>query len=330
MKKNILASEIALFLEKELHGPEILVQKLKSINNFEKNSMSFLIKDCDVKVFSILGLLIIKDGLDLPKKIKSSYIISENPRLEFAKVIDKFFDDRTPSDLRNNSYISDSSRLADDVIIGSNCFIGENVEIGPGSTLNHNIVIADNTIIGKDCYIKSGTVIGEDGFGFDFDENRTPFRIPHIGRVVIFDGVEIGANNTVVRATLGETVIGKNTKTDDHVHIAHNCVIEKNCIITACAELSGSVTLGQDVWVGPNASIMNNIKIGDYAMIGLGSVVTQSVSNFSLVAGSPAKSIGWLSKSRKKLELPLKAKKEITTESENVIYSLIGSKLKIK
>ena len=261
MKKNITATEIARFLGKEINGPEMIIEKPRAVDDFENNSIAFMNHFKNKESFDIQGLLIIKDDLEIPKKVASSYIISKNPRLEFAMVIKNFFDDYPPVDLRGKSYISKSAKIADDVIVGANCFIGENVEIGSGTILNHNLVVSDNTIVGKECYLKSGSVIGEDGFGFDFDENRAPIRVPHIGKVIISDGVEIGANNTVVRATLGTTIVGENTKTDDHVHIAHNCTIGKNCIITACAEISGSVLIGNDVWIGPNSSIMNNINI---------------------------------------------------------------------
>jgi len=327
--KAIFAKEIADFLKKELHGVDILIKEARAINDYEDNSVSFLSSYTNEKTFKVNGLLIISSNLVVPDQIETKYIISEHPRLDFAKILHEFFNNRILHDLRNHSYISQSAKLAHNVVVGSNCFIGDNVTIGADTIVNHNIVISDGTTIGKNCYLKSGSVIGEDGFGFDFDEKRVPVRIPHIGRVVIHDNVEIGANNTVVRATLGETIIGENTKTDDHVHIAHNCNIGKNCIITASAELSGSVKVGQEVWIGPNASIMNNITLGDYAMIGLGSVVTKSIPNFSLYAGSPAKQLGWVSKKREKLDLPIKSNQVRTVELEGDTYVLDGHDLKL-
>ena len=330
MMKKIFSTEIANFLGKELHGQNTIIYRAKSIHDYQANSVSFLSRGNNQESFKVNGLLIVSNHLKLPDDVETAYITSDNPRLDFAKIVQEFFNDQVFNDLRNHSYISNTAKLAENVIVGSNCYVGENVEIGSNTVLNHNIVISSNTIIGKNCYFKSGSVIGEDGFGFDFDDKRKPIRIPHIGNVIIHDNVEIGANNTVVRATLGETVIGKNSKTDDHVHIAHNCIVGENCIITASAEISGSVKIGNDVWIGPNSSIMNNITLGDYSMVGLGSVVTKSIPNFSLIAGSPAKQLGWVSKKRVKLDLPIESIKIKTIETDNTIYVLEGSELKLK
>ena len=156
------------------------------------------------------------------------------------------------------------------------------------------------------------------------------FTFPHIGNVVIQDNVEIGANNTVVRATLGSTLIEENTKTDDHVHIAHNCIVGRNCMITASAELSGSVRVGHDAWIGPNSSIMNKISLGNYSMIGLGSVVTKDIPDFSVFAGSPAKQLGWISINRGKLDLPIESEEILSFSSEGKVYVLDKNKLSIK
>lgn len=327
--KKIFSSQIAEFLKKELHGPDLIIESARAIDDYKDYSISFLTKDLGEDFFSRNGLLIITDKIIPPSDNSSGYIISNNPRLDFAKIVDEFFNNNSFKDLRDFSYISENADLSKDVIIGSNCYIGERVKIGSGTIINHNVVISGNTEIGKNCYFKSGSVIGEDGFGFDFNEDRVPIRIPHIGKVIIDDNVEIGANNTVVKATFGNTFVGKNTKTDDHVHIAHNCKIGENCIITASTELSGSVNVGHDVWIGPNSSIMNNITLGNYSMIGLGSVVTKSIPEFCLTAGSPAKQIGWMSKTRKKLELPNTTNESIEVEVDGSIYVLEGSVLKL-
>lgn len=328
--KKIAASEIANFLGKELIGPDIIINQATSFDDFSNNTVSFLSKEITIHSTQVEGLIIINNKFNLPKKLGATFILSENPRLDFAKILEKFFYSNIHQDLREHSYVAESAELADDVIIGANCFIGENTKIGQGTILNNNIVISENTVIGSNCYFKSGSIIGEDGFGFDFDDNRTPIRIPHIGNVIINDNVEIGANNTVVRATLGSTLIQEYTKTDDHVHIAHNCKIGKNCMITASAELSGSVSVGHNVWIGPNSSIMNKITLGDYSMVGLGSVLTKNIPNFSLFAGSPAKQLGWMSKTRVKLDLPNESKETLSLVSEDITYTLIGNQLRIK
>lgn len=328
--KEITASEIAQFLGKEIIGSDVLIEQAKSFDDFSDNTVSFLSKKMAIGPSEVKGLVIINKKFDIPKDSMCTFIQSENPRLDFAKILEKFFSRKKIKDLRNHSYIAKSAILEDDVIIGANCYIGENVRIGRGTILNNNIVISEDTVIGGNCYFKSGSIIGEDGFGFDFDENRTPIRIPHIGNVVIQDNVEIGANNTVVRATLGSTLIEENTKTDDHVHIAHNCIVGRNCMITASAELSGSVRVGHDAWIGPNSSIMNKISLGNYSMIGLGSVVTKDIPDFSVFAGSPAKQLGWISINRGKLDLPIESEEILSFSSEGKVYVLDKNKLSIK
>ena len=178
-----------------------------------------------------------------------------------------------------------------EAMIGSNCYIGLNVEIGEGVEIHHNVVIVGKVTIGNYCRIKSGTVIGEDGFGYATDEDGLPVRITHTGGVVIGDHVEIGALNTICSGTVDHTVICDHVKTDDHVHIAHNCKIGRGTLITACAEISGSVTIGERCWLGPNCSIMNKITIGDGALIGLGAVVLKDVESGAVMAGNPARQL---------------------------------------
>ena len=114
-------------------------------------------------------------------------------------------------------------------------------------------------------------------------------RFPHLGNVQIGNDVEIGALNSICRGALGNTIIGSGVKTDNLVHIAHNCVIGKNSILTACTELSGGVVIGENVWMGPNCSIKEKIEIGSNSLVGIGSVVRKNVGTNCIVAGSSAK-----------------------------------------
>jgi acyl-[acyl carrier protein]--UDP-N-acetylglucosamine O-acyltransferase len=173
--------------------------------------------------------------------------------------------------------------------IGENVVIGPGAQIGAGTRIHHNVVIGAGVRIGRDCVIKSGTVIGEQGFGFERDENGVPIRMLHIGGVVIGDGVELGSLNTVCRGTLHDTVVEDHVKTDDHVHIAHNCHVGRGALLTACAELSGGVVVGAGAWLGPNCSIIQKVDIGPGAFVGIGAVVTRDVPANAKVAGNPAR-----------------------------------------
>ncbi|OQB32342.1 MAG: UDP-3-O-acylglucosamine N-acyltransferase [Bacteroidetes bacterium ADurb.Bin174] len=185
--------------------------------------------------------------------------------------------------------IDPTAKIGKDVVIGNNCTIGRNVVIGDYTEIHNNVVLVDGVQIGKHCRIKSNTVIGEKGFGFSFEKDGTPIELPHMASVQIDDYVEIGALNTVVGGALKNTEIQSYVKTDDHVHIAHNCKIGAKTVITACTEISGSVTVGKKCWLGPNCSIMNKITIGDNCYIGLGAVVLKDVPPGAVMAGNPAK-----------------------------------------
>lgn len=144
-------------------------------------------------------------------------------------------------------------------------------------------------IQGKNCRIKPGVILGEEGFGFERDEQGRPLRFPHFGRVVLGDEVEVGANTVVSRGALSDTTIGAYTKIDDLVYIAHNCQIGERVMIAGGAKLCGGVTVGKDAWIGAGACIKQNIQIGAGAVIGMGAVVISDVPAFATVAGNPAR-----------------------------------------
>lgn len=281
----LMAIDIAVFLKTKLVGSDYPVEKVNSLNQATDHSLVFA-KSTKFQVDTCCQCIIICPlDSEWDKKINYSLIKVENPRLAFAKVLTHFFVKKRNSGISANAIIGQGCQIDSAVLIGNHCVIGDNVSIGPRSTINHHVVIADNTVIGSDCYIKSGAILGEDGFGFDFEEDNTPVRVPHLGNVVIGNHVEIGANNTIARATLGSTIISDYVKCDDQVHIAHNCSIGEATIITAQAEISGSVKIGKHCWIGPNASIMQKVSIGDHVTIGLGAVVIEDVAKNKKVMG---------------------------------------------
>lgn len=212
-------------------------------------------------------------------------IESANPRLTFAKALMCLS--------LNPGFMSIClpPKIGSYVKISPTAVLGNGVEIGDRTVIGHNVVISDGVIIGEDCIIKSNSVIGESGFGFERDPNGVPVRIMHLGGVVIGNRVEIGSLNTICRSTLGNTVIEDDVKTDDHVHIAHNCRVRRGALLTACVELSGGVEVGEYSWIGPNASVMQKAVLGAHSFVGIGSNVTKSVPDGAIVAGNPARII---------------------------------------
>lgn len=287
---NITCKAIANFLNSPLIGHDFLISSVSTMSNPKPKSLVFskrkiLQIPTDIETLIIGPIETIIEG---SQNHNISIIEVINPRLEFAKVVGHFFESPTIYEVHPTAAVSSNSLIHHKVSIGPFSVIEENVEIGEGSIIGSHVVIRKNVKIGKNCYIKSGAVIGESGFGFDFESDRTPFKIPHIGSVVIGDHVEIGANTTIARGTIENTKIHNHVKIDDLVLIAHNCEIGENTIIAGCAELSGSVSVGKNCWMGPNVSIIQKIQIGDNATIGIGSVVTKNILPNTKVMGIAA------------------------------------------
>ncbi|MEG2993725.1 MAG: UDP-3-O-(3-hydroxymyristoyl)glucosamine N-acyltransferase [Bacilli bacterium] len=219
-------------------------------------------------------------------KLLCPYILSKNPRLDYIKIVNKFF-------RKKEVYAIDKTAVVlsnvNDVKIGPFSYIEKGVTIGKHSIIESNVIIKENTDIGENCIIKAGAVIGGSGFGYEFDESGIPHQFYHTGNVKIGNNVHIGSNTCIDKGTLGSTKINDNVKIDNLVHVAHNCLIEENTLVIAGAELSGGVHLGKNVWVGPNSCIREKLYIGNNALIGIGSVVVKNIESNNVYAGNPAK-----------------------------------------
>lgn len=235
-------------------------------------------------------------------------ILAQSPRLEYAKLmlqIEEYYKKNSNLDyvnIANSPYsvCGKNSYIGNETIIEPYVFIENGVNIGKNCLIQSGVRISGNVQVGNNVVIKSNSVIGGSGFGVEVDEFGRTYKIPHIGGVVIEDNVEVGALSTVCSGTIHPTIVREYTKIDDHVHIGHNANIGRSCIITACCEIPRS-KIEDNVWIGPNSSLIQGIKIGKNAYIGVGSVVTKDVPSDTVVAGSPAQNIERLKKIRKKL-----------------------------
>lgn len=224
--------------------------------------------------------------------------------LEFFNPLEKF----APA-IHPTAVIAPDAVLGTDIYVGPQCVIDAGVRIGNGTVLESNVFVGKHCVIGDDCHIHPqvsvrhgsrienrvivhcGAVIGSDGFGFAPEHGK--FRkIPQVGIVVIEDDVEIGANSTIDRATMGETRIGQGSKIDNLVQIAHNVRIGKHCVIAAQAGVSGSTHFGDYCRVGGQAGFIGHIKIGDGAAFGAQSGVSSDVNAGEILSGSPARPHG--------------------------------------
>ena len=229
-----------------------------------------------------------------------------NARVALARVLPLFFppEDYTQG-IHPSAVIADSAQIDPTAHIGPNCTIGARVKIGARSVLMGgndlradcqvgedtclfpNVVLYRQTQVGHRVTIHAGTVIGSDGFGYVFDQGRHR-KVLQLGNVVIHDDVEIGANSAIDRGTLGSTVIGQGTKIDNLVHVAHNVVMGKHCMIMGQAGFAGSTQLGDYVVVASQTGIADHLKIGNQVVIGAKSGVMRDIADGGRMLGTPA------------------------------------------
>ncbi len=184
--------------------------------------------------------------------------------------------------------IEAGAEIGSDAIIYSGCYIGARSRVGEKSLIYPNVVLREDTQLGARVIIQPGAVLGSDGYGFATQEGKH-HKIPQIGRVVIEDDVEIGANVAIDRATTGETRVGAGTKIDNLVHLAHNDQVGKNCLIVAQVGISGSTRVGNQVTLGGQVGCVGHVTIGDGALIAAQSGIMNNVKPGEKLFGSPAR-----------------------------------------
>jgi UDP-3-O-[3-hydroxymyristoyl] glucosamine N-acyltransferase len=300
--------EIASHINGSLIGDEnIKIGSIASIKDAKEGEITFLsrpvykkyLKDCKASAIIV--------GKDFPvDTLKNIHIIVvEQPAVAYIKTLELFV---KPRKRRTGSsklaVVSKQSRISKDVSIAPYVFIdnkaviksgvtiypfvfiGENVIIDEGSTIYPHVTVYNNVSIGRNVTIHSGTVIGSDGFGYVWDGEKHA-KIPHIGKVIIEDNVEIGANVTIDRAELGQTIIKKGTKIDNLVQIAHNVSIGENSIIVSQVGISGSATIGKNVVLAGQTGVADHVTVGDNVMAGGRTGITGDVPPNSLISGTP-------------------------------------------
>jgi len=248
------------------------------------------------------GILVSGSGQSTAKVL----IRVRNARVAFAKILPLFFPaDEYRGGIDPSAVVAATARVDPSAHIGPDCVIGESVQIGARSVLmggNHlrkdchlgedvrlfpNVVVYERTSIGHRVTIHAGTVIGADGFGYVFDAGIHR-KIQQVGNVIIHDDVEIGANAAIDRGALGSTVIGTGTKIDNLVHVAHNVVIGRHCLIMGQVGFAGSTRLGDYVVIASQSGIAGHLKLGNQATVGAKSGVMRDIPDGGVVLGIPA------------------------------------------
>lgn len=215
-------------------------------------------------------------------------IYVRDPKLALAIIGNSFFVERPKPGIHSTAIIDPDAEIGIGVYIGPYSVIGKAI-IGDDCIIESNVRIYDGVIMGNGCSVKPGAVLGGEGFGFEKDSNGNKFRFPQIGRLIIGDDVEIGANTCIDRGALSDTVIGDYTKINNLCHIAHNNKIGRNVTITGCVNVSGSNVIEDEVWIAPNASVRGYIHLGKGCVLGMGAVATKDIPEGETWVGNPAR-----------------------------------------
>ena len=344
------ASQIAQLLEGEVIGNKNLnVHGLSKIDDGKKGTLSFLANPAYKEfIYSTeASIVIVSKDFEPERELPSdlTLIKVDDAYSSFAKLLDLYNElkyDR--KGISEHAQVDDSADLGKDVYIGpgvvvdAGARIGDGAKLFPQSFVGQNVSIGSNTlvhpaariladcIVGSDCVIHSGVIIGGDGFGFAPNSENNYQKVAQIGNVIIENHVEVGANTTIDRATLGHTIVRKGVKIDNLIQIAHNVEIGENTVIAAQTGIAGSTKIGKNCMIGGQVGIVGHLTIADSVKIAAQSGVSHSIKQEGkIVQGSPAIDIGDykrayvgfknlpnLMKEIKKLKEEIKTSKQLT------------------
>ena len=302
------------FKELTFHGDkeEVLkhIGQIKKIDKNAKHTLYWLHENNISLVNKRLkyGLIILNaTSYSKLKKLNANFIICDNPRLTFSRILQNLhLEVHYPYKHEANAFICSSATIGKGCYIGHNVVIEDYVQIGHHVNISHNTVIAAHTVIGNHVNIGSNNSIGNSGFGYVSNEKNKWERLSHIGNVVIEDNVEIHDNTCIDRAVVGSTLIKKNAKIDNQVHIAHGAVIGKNSLIIAQSVIAGSTEIGDNCWVAPGTIVNNKIKLANSTKTGIGTIVIKNNQGNEILVGNPAENFeqfkNWLSLKRNLLK----------------------------
>ena len=304
------ARQIAQMLNGTIEGnPDVVISKLAKIDEASDGAISFLANPLYTNfIYSTHASIILVNQDFIPiQPVNSTLIRVENAYSAFAHLLELFSSTiKVARRISSHACISETARIGDNnyigefVSIGDNVVTGNNVMIYPNCMIGADSVIDDNSVlypgvklyrdtrIGKNCTIHSGVVIGSDGFGFAPQTDNIFKKIVQVGNVIIEDEVEIGANTTIDRATLGSTIIRKGVKLDNLIQVAHNVEIGENTVIAAQTGIAGSTKIGRNCMIAGQVGIVGHLSIGDDVKIGAQSGVSGNLKDGSIYMGSPA------------------------------------------
>ena len=305
------AATVAGFLKGEIEGnPDIKVNTVAKIEDGHSGALSFLANPkYEHYIYTTKSSVVLVNRSFVPSaKIDATLIRVENSYEAFASLL-RLVDQARPrkKGIHPTAVIESTAKIGSDVYVGPYAYIGENCIIGDGGSVYPHVYIGDNTklgknctinpgvtiyhdcVIGEGCIIHAGTVIGSDGFGFAPQSENEYMKIPQLGNVIIEDNVEIGANVTIDRATMGSTIIHKGVKLDNLIQIGHNVEVGENSVMAAQTGIAGSTRVGKNCMFGGQVGLTGHIKIASGTKVGAqGGILGDVKEENSVIIGSPA------------------------------------------
>lgn len=305
------AQQIAQAINGTIEGnPDIEVNNLSKIEDGKPGTLSFL---ANPKYTAYIynteaSIVIVNNDFEPEHNILATLIRVKDAYSSFATLLEMYQQSKgkrsgisskasipKSATIGNNVYIGDFVSIGENTVVGNNCTISPNTTIRYNCTIGNDtfiysgVVVYDDCKIGTECTIHAGAIIGADGFGFAPQDNNNYRKVPQIGNVIIEDRVDVGANTTIDRATIGSTIIRKGVKIDNLIQIAHNVVVGENTVIAAQTGISGSTKIGRNCMIGGQVGIIGHLEIADGVMIAAQSGIGKSIKDEKSVhEGSPA------------------------------------------
>jgi UDP-3-O-[3-hydroxymyristoyl] glucosamine N-acyltransferase len=309
MLENKSVGELAKEFQLELRGNgAVVINGVASLEESRPGNLGFIRSSKYMKFIdtALASAIIVPEGVDLPQNSEKAYLLSKDPYVSFASILSAYYCPKPVLlGVSTQAFVDPTAKIHAEVTIEANVFIAAHVTIGRGSIVRSgvrigeysnlgenvlvgaNVVIEDRSIIGHRVILNPGVVIGGDGFGYTQTEEGN-VKLPQIGNVILEDDVEIGANSTVDRGSLGSTVIGRGTKIDNLVQIGHGTRIGPHNVICSQSGVAGSVQTGEKVILASRAGVGDHIKIGDKTTIGPMAGVTKDLPSGGVFSGFPA------------------------------------------
>lgn len=290
--KKITVRELAAYIRAQGSNVEICgnqdtkINGFSSLQHYNPGSITWVKNQANADLYRVrLTAVVCLSNIEVDAEVK---LITDNPKDIFFKVIDYLDDHEADLGIAKTAVLGKNVQIGERVSIGEYCCIGDHVQIGDDTHIEAHVVLYRNVKIGERCVVKAGAIIGGAGFGYS-KRDHSYRKISHHGGVVIGNDVDIGNNSCIDCGTIDDTVIEDGVKIDNLCYIAHNVTIGRNSCIAAGSAICGSVFIGREVYVAPNATIMNQMRIEDGAVIGMGAGVLNDIPQNTVNIGFPAK-----------------------------------------